>query len=140
MTSSFQQMKEFCGAIKACQNDNNKQPKEPIHAIHSENDADLNTEVEGDLLEGEIKVVHQREEVKGQPNDSDSEDTIFYDAYDAMILDEIQKEYKRESVLSSHNEESEDQIRTTLPALKPEAKFSLLKILKDAVGKDLTKF
>jgi hypothetical protein len=64
-------------------------------------------------------------------------DTIFYDAFDAIIYNEIEKETKTES---NPIEYKDSEIRTTLPSLKTEGKFSLLKILKDAIGKDLTKF
>lgn len=72
---------------------------------------------------------------------TDSEEDIFYDAYDAFILDELQKEIKRESEISDHHDsEVQNEYRTTLPAFKAEGKYSLLRILKDAIGKDITRF
>ncbi len=56
---------------------------------------------------------------------------------DKVVKFEIEKETKRES---NPIEYKDSEIRTTLPSLKTEGKFSLLKILKDAIGKDLTKF
>lgn len=135
MTSSFQQMKEFLTAIKACQ-DKDSERKNHIRESNSDNLEDLELKI-GPEISPELESEDKVEEDK-QKTDSD-DDTIFYDACDAMILDEIQKEYQRSSVLSIHEEETEE-IRTTLPALKPEGKFSLLKVLKDAIGKDLTKF
>jgi hypothetical protein len=135
MTSSFQQMKEFLTALKACQ-DKDSERKNPIKDSKSENLDILEFQI-GPEISPESESENKTEEDK-QKTDSD-EDTIFYDACDAMILDEIQKEYQRNSILSNTGEETEE-IRTNLPALKPEGKFSLLKVLKDAIGRDLTKF
>lgn len=136
MTSSFQQMKEFLKALtqadlpgsdSAARSDGKENHCQPSH---------LDDDFVFEVIEGNEQAID-----KTAPNaNSDSDDTIFYDAYDDMILTEIQKEFKRESNASNHQEDCDDEVRTTLPALKPEAKFSLLKILKDAIGKDLTKF
>jgi len=132
MTSSFQQMKEFVSSIKAC-HDEEQQSREIEPS--TENDIIVEAREETSKNSERLQTTEKPEEDK----DSDSEDTIFYDACDAMILDEIQKVSQRESLLDKPYVETED-IRTTLPALKPDGKFSLLKILKDAIGKDLSKF
>ena len=142
MTSSFQQMKEFIklykengpSLVNECET-SKAEFKENIR-----NNSIEKSSIQISNLNQENLEIFQREERK-ENADSDSQDTIFYDAYDAMILDEIEKEIKRESISSNPIDETKDNdIRTTLPALKPDAKFSLIKILKDAVGKDLTKF
>lgn len=63
----------------------------------------------------------------------------YYDAVDHMIYDELEKSMyeenqRRQTVLI------QDHKRTTLPALKPKASINIFKILKDSIGKDLTKF
>lgn len=135
MTSSFQQMKELLAAVKACQTEA-EHNKERLAQSHSECGNNGSQQ-----LQENNEAINQSGEGQGQAKDGDSdEDAIFYDAYDAMILDEIEKEYKKDSRFSLSEEYKEQEIRTTLPALKPDGKFSLLKVLKDAVGKDLTKF
>ena len=71
-------------------------------------------------------------------SDSDDESLIYYDALDHILYDELEKE-----LTMTKKKESEYVInhkRTSLPALKPKASISIFKILKDSVGKDLTKF
>mgnify|MGYP000179805620 CR=1 FL=1 len=63
----------------------------------------------------------------------------FYDAVDYMIYDELEKSVyevnkRRPTVMI------QDQKRSTLPALKPKASINIFKILKDSIGKDLSKF
>lgn len=71
---------------------------------------------------------------------SDDEDSQeFYDAVDYMIYDELEQSVyeenqRRQTVMI------QDHKRTTLPALKPNASINIFKILKDSIGKDLTKF
>ena len=85
-------------------------------------------------------LLNQTEEFNKEAN-SDSDGDIFYDACDVYILDQIQDEIKRESEVSELYETvRDDEFRTTLPAYKSEGKFSLLKIIKDAIGKDITRF
>lgn len=57
-----------------------------------------------------------------------------------MILSELEQEVERGPKISQDEEEKVEEDRLTLPALKSEGKFSLLKVLKDAVGRDLSKF
>jgi len=83
--------------------------------------------------------VDQADQKVADDDDSDN-DTIFYDAYDAMILSELEQEVERGPKIDQTEEEKVEEERLTLPALKSEGKFSLLKVLKDAVGRDLTKF
>ena len=48
----------------------------------------------------------------------------------------VQKENKKRHTMSYLKVER----RTTLPALKPEVSFNIFKILKDAIGRDLSRF
>jgi len=70
---------------------------------------------------------------------SEEDDIAFYDAVDYMIYDELEKSVyevnkRRPTVMI------QDHKRSTLPALKPKASINIFKILKDSIGKDLSKF
>ena len=129
MTSSFQQMKTYLTSLKSSQT---------LKTI-PENPKSPNKTSPNGLRN------HSESSPKLQKENSDDE-TVFYDALDALILDELEQEVKRESKISvmlnlnEPKEKEEEKVRTTLPALKGDVKMSLLKVLKDAVGKDLTKF
>ena len=142
MTSSFQQMKDFLKVYREQAINSSKIIDQELKIEGKENLQDLSNDQDASQslnLNEENSEIFQKE--KKNNGDSDSNDTIFYDAYDAMILDEIEREIKRESLSSSPNDDLvENEDRVTLPSLKPDVKFSLIKILKDAVGKDLTKF
>ena len=81
------------------------------------------------------------EEDKYQSEDSQSSDTsvTFYDALDHIIYDEFKKEVCEENK-RRQTEFILDHKRTTLPALRPKSSINIFKILKDSIGKDLTKF
>lgn len=70
---------------------------------------------------------------------SDSDSVTFYDAYDHMIYDEFEKEVFEENKRRSTDFLLEN-TRTSLPALKPKSSINIFKILKDSIGKDLSKF
>lgn len=55
-----------------------------------------------------------------------------------MIYDELEKEVTQSCRISQYSVSEEK--RTRLPALKPKASINIFKILKDSIGKDLTKF
>lgn len=79
------------------------------------------------------------EEEKVEELSEDEGSLEYYDAVDYMIYDELEKSMyeenqRRQTVLI------QDHKRTTLPALKPKASINIFKILKDSIGKDLTKF
>jgi len=64
---------------------------------------------------------------------------IYYDAQDHIIIDELE----REVTLMNGRRKTDYRIdgkRTTLPALKPKSSINIFKILKDSIGKDITKF
>jgi oxysterol-binding protein 1 len=70
--------------------------------------------------------------------DSEDSSIVYYDALDHLIIDELEKE-------TSWNKRKEtdyrkDEKRDTLPALKPKSSINIFKILKDSIGKDLSKF
>jgi len=143
MTANFQKVKQFVVAHKNCDKLHKTDPNEQA-SVESKGE-EVGSVQDQSIGVEEIVTPHNQEdeeEVKVfDKNDSDSEDTIFYDAYDALILDEIEREIKRESIVSDRVEiAKEEEYRNSLPAFKSNGKFSLLKILKDAVGKDLTKF
>jgi len=77
--------------------------------------------------------------LSGDCSDSDEESVTFYDAYDHYIYDEFEKEVQEENKRRG-TDFILDHKRTTLPALKPKSTINIFKILKDSIGKDLTKF
>lgn len=56
-----------------------------------------------------------------------------------MIYDELEKEAS-ESRKRRDTDYMNDNVRVSLPALKPKSSINIFKILKDSIGKDLTKF
>jgi hypothetical protein len=56
---------------------------------------------------------------------------MIYDELEQSVYEENQR---RQTVFI------QDHTRATLPALKPKASINIFKILKDSIGKDLTKF
>ena len=54
----------------------------------------------------------------------------------AELQEKVQKEKKKRHVMSYLQVDK----RTTLPSLKPQVSFNIFKILKDAIGKDLSRF
>lgn len=102
--------------------------------IESSNSSSAESPSKANALEDE-----EDEEEKVEMSDDDDEDLEFYDAIDYMLYDELEKSVyemnKRRQTVLIHEHK-----RTTLPALKPKASINIFKILKDSIGKDLTKF
>jgi hypothetical protein len=102
--------------------------------IDSSNSSSVESPSKANALEDE-----EDEEEKLEASDDEKEDLEFYDAIDYMLYDELEKSVyemnKRRQTVLIH-----DHKRTTLPALKPKASINIFKILKDSIGKDLTKF
>jgi hypothetical protein len=137
VTSSFHKMKEYLHAVKDCQTQNLKDPQGDFtSAVQQNSKRNIHDEGRGSFGIASANLKENNHAENDDKEDSD-EDTIFYDAFDDLIMNEIEKEVRRDY---KPHEYTDLEIRTTLPALKTEGKFSLLKILKDAVGKDLTKF
>jgi len=73
----------------------------------------------------------------GQNDDEDDDD--FYDAHDEFIQQFEKDITKRKE--TARETKDHDIVRETLPSLRPpDAKVSVWKVIKDAIGKDLTKF
>jgi hypothetical protein len=73
-------------------------------------------------------------------SDSDSEKLQFYDAVDHMIVEELEKSMQQDMIKHRETVMILDDQRNSLPALKPKSNINIFKILKDSIGKDLTKF
>lgn len=59
---------------------------------------------------------------------------------DCVIYDEIEKEISEVNTKRRMTDYSKEFRRDTLPALKPKSSINIFKILKDSIGKDLSKF
>ena len=89
--------------------------------------------------EEEIGHAGVEEENKEALESEDEE--IFFDANEELIIDEIQNEYASDCTLHRPSQlELHDEWRTTLPDLRAQHKISVWQVLKDSIGKDLTKF
>jgi hypothetical protein len=82
------------------------------------------------------------EESKNSPENNSSFEgsLIYYDALDGEIYEEIEKEINAVNSERRMTDYSKEHKRFTLPALKPKSSINIFKILKDAIGKDLSKF
>jgi hypothetical protein len=97
VTSSFQQMRNYISAMKACQNKFvADSPGDFAKAV--KHNLNLTTLDEGQSYFGfEPKFERKREQASNSDEMDSFNDTIFYDAHDAIIYNEIEKETKRDS-------------------------------------------
>ena len=143
LTSNFQKVKQYVSANR--HNEANSYTSE----IHEQTSMESSSAASGpaqdqsigfDQVLADSEIVYEESKGTKKEANSDSDEEIFYDACDAYIIDEIQKEIKRESEVYDIEQTNKQEYRTTLPAYKSDGKFSLLKVIKDAIGKDITRF
>lgn len=65
---------------------------------------------------------------------------MYEDVDDLQIIEALEAQYKGKGMRKKHSNYIKDHKRSSLPALKPKSSINIFKILKDSIGKDLSKF
>lgn len=87
-----------------------------------------------------MKSLKTKEDSKENNGSNDAATYNFEDEDASKIYEELQKQMKSQTKKRSSSNYKDDHQRSSLPVFKPKSTINIFKILKDSIGKDLSKF